>query len=302
LRRPAGFDPRDRSLALGRSLLASATLSILVFTPARALFVPTPDNPAGVRCGGARGLMLWCVGGQAPWLSTARLVVAIAVLTLVVIGYHPRWTCVPHWYVTASLGTTMTIPNGGDEVARIVALLLIPMCLGDHRRWHWRASPEPYPATWAGVSYAAHLVLRVQVALIYLSAVVAKLRVPSWRHGTYLAQVFDHPYYGPSAALRSILEPALGSRPVVATLTWGTLALELAIAASMAGGPRIRRYGLVLGIALHGMIIVVMGLFSFGLVMIALLTLTLAGGGRTADYRVRPSRRSPRSALMRLSS
>ena len=66
----------------------------------------------------------------------------------------------------------------------------------------------------------------------------------------YLAQVFDHPYYGPSAALRSLLEPGLGSRPVVAVLTWGTLALELTIAASMAGGPRIRRCGLALGIAL----------------------------------------------------
>lgn len=281
--RAAGFDPRDRPLAFGRSLLALATLSILVFTPTRALFVPTPDNPAGVRCGGARGLMLWCVGGQAPWLPAARLVVAVAVLTVVVIGYRPRWTCVPHWYVTASLGTTMTIPNGGDSVARIVAMLLVLMCLGDRRRWHWRAGPEPYPAAWGGASYAAHLVVRLQVALIYLSAVVTKLRVQSWRQGTYLAEVFDHPYYGPSALLRSLLGPGLGSRPVVAALTWGTLVLELTIAASVVGGPRIRRCGLALGIALHGMIIVVMGLFSFGLVMIALLT--LASGGRTRAAR-----------------
>jgi len=283
LARAAAFDPRDRQLAVGRSLLALATLSILVFTPTRALFVPTPDNPAGARCGGARAVMLWCVGGQASWLPAVRLTVALAVLAVVVIGYRPRWTCVPHWYVTVSLGTTMTIPNGGDAVARTATMLLIVMCLGDRRRWHWQVDPEPYPADWGGASYAAHLVLRLQVALIYLSAVITKLQVPSWRHGTYLAEVLDHPYYGPAEPLRSLLGPWLDSRPSVAALTWGTLAVELAIAAAALGGPHIRRGGLALAIALHGMIIVVMGLFSFGLVMIALWTLASGGTAAVAD-------------------
>jgi len=294
LGRAADFDPRDRQLAVGRSLLALATLSVVVCTPTRALFAPLPDNPAGPRCGGVRDVLLWCVGGPAPWLSTARLVVAVAVLAAVLIGFRPRWTCVPQWYVTVSLGASMTVPNGGDAAGRVATLLLILMCLGDGRRWHWRAGRDPYPPGWGGASYAAHLVLRLQVALIYLAAVGTKLAVPSWRDGTYLAEIVHHPYYGPSAALRSVLGPALEHRPVVAALTWGTLAVELAIAASLFAGPRLRRCGLALAIALHGLIIVLIGLFSFGITMIALVTLASGGTRRhppadTAPMHVRES-------------
>lgn len=280
LLRAAEFDPRDRQLAAGRSLLALAPLSVLLFTPARALFAPLPENPAGPRCGGVRGALLWCVGGQAPWLSTARLVVAVAVLVAVIIGFCPRWTCVPHWYVTVSLSASMTVPNGGDAAGRIATMLLVLMCLGDGRRWHWRPGRDPYPPAWGGSAYAAHLVLRLQVALIYLAAVGTKLAVPSWRDGTYLAEIFHHPYYGPSAALRSVLGPALEQRPIVAALTWGTLVIELAIAASLFAGPRVRRCGLALAIALHGLIIVLIGLVSFGLTMIALVTLASGGARR----------------------
>jgi antimicrobial peptide system SdpB family protein len=287
LSRAADFDPRDRQLAIGRSLLALATLSVLLLTPTRALFAPLPDNPAGARCGGVRDLLLWCVG-PASWPPAARLVVAGAVLAAVLIGLSPRWTCVPHWYVTLSLGASMTVPNGGDAAGRVAALLLVLMCLGDGRRWHWRAGRDPYPPAWGGAAYAAHLVLRLQVALIYLSAAGTKLAVPSWRDGTYLAEIAHHPHYGPSATLRSVLGPALEHRPIVAALTWGTLAVELAIAACMLGGPRLRRWGLVLAIALHGLIIVLIGLVSFGLTMIALVTLASGGSRRHPPADVAP--------------
>jgi antimicrobial peptide system SdpB family protein len=292
--RAADFDPRDWQLAVGRSLLALATLSVLLCTPTRALFAPLPDNPTGARCGGVRGALLWCVGGPAPWLSTARLVVAVAVLAAVLIGLRPRWTCVPHWYVTVSLGASMTVPNGGDAAGRVATMLLILMCLGDGRRWHWRAGRDSYPPGWGGSSYAAHLVLRLQVALIYLAAVGTKLAVRSWRDGTYLVEIFHHPYYGPSAALRSVLGHTLEYRPIVATLTWGTLAIEVAIAASLFAGPRLRRCGLALAIALHGLIIVLIGLFSFGMTMIALVTLASGGTRRhppadTASMQIRES-------------
>jgi antimicrobial peptide system SdpB family protein len=272
------FEPRGRAFAAGRSLLALATLSVLVFTPTRGLFVYTPDNPAGARCGGARMIALWCVGGQGHTQMTVRLIVSVVVLAAVVAGLSPRWTCVPHWYVTFSLGTTMTLPNGGDSVARIAALLMIPMCLGDDRIWHWRRPARPLPPRWRGAAYAGHLFLRLQVAIIYLSAVVTKLTVGSWRDGSFMYQVLHDPYYGPPAFARPLVGAVLDAPPLVRGLTWGTIAIELAIAASMAGGPRVRRAALVLAIALHGSIIVMLGLASFGLIMIALLTLASVGG------------------------
>jgi antimicrobial peptide system SdpB family protein len=279
LTRAADFDPRDRQLAIGRWLLALATLTVLLSTPTRALFAPLPDHPAGPRCEGVRAALLWCAG-PASWPSTARLAVAVAVLAAVLIGFSPKWTCVPHWYVTLSLGASMTVPNGGDAAGRVATMVLIPMCLGDARRWQWRAGRGPYPPGWGGAAYAAHLVLRLQVALIYLAAVGTKLAVPSWRDGTYLAEVINHPHYGPSATVRAVLGPVLGHRPLVAALTWGTLVVELAIAVCVLAGPRLRRCGLVLAVALHGLIIVLIGLVSFGLTMIALVTLASGGTRR----------------------
>ncbi len=276
------FEPRGRVLGAGRSLLALATLSALVATPSRGLFVYTPDNPSGTRCGGVRTIALWCVGGQGHTVTTVRLIAPVVVLAAVVAGFSPRWTCVPHWYVTFSLGTTMTLPNGGDSVARIAALLLIPMCLGDDRRWHWRRPARPLPPRWRGAAYAGHLFLRLQVAIIYLSAVMAKLTVGSWRDGSFMYQVFHDPYYGPPAFIRPLVGAVLDAPPLVRGLTWGTIAIELAIAASMAGGPRVRRVALGLAIALHGSIAVMLGLASFGLTMIALLALASVDGGTAA--------------------
>ncbi|HWB37653.1 MAG TPA: hypothetical protein VHA75_16690, partial [Rugosimonospora sp.] len=125
----AAFEPRGLPLTAGRALLAAATLCTLALTADRDLFVPSTAWPAGPRCDGLRAATLWCVGPDSPQLLPARRVVAVAVLAVVLAGLSPRWTCVPHWYVTASLGTAMTVPNGGDSAARIAALLLIPVCL-----------------------------------------------------------------------------------------------------------------------------------------------------------------------------
>jgi hypothetical protein len=49
------------------------------------------------------------------------------------------------------------------------------------------------------------------------------------------------------------------------------IAIEILIGLSMAFGARVRRWGLYCGICLHVVIILAMGLFSFGLTMIVLL-------------------------------
>ncbi|MFJ5533991.1 hypothetical protein [Streptomyces sp. NPDC093261] len=51
-------------------------------------------------------------------------------------------------------------------------------------------------------------------------------------------------------------------------MTWGALVVELLIAICILGSDRRREVGLVLDILLHGSIILLMGLWSFALVMI----------------------------------
>lgn len=270
-----GFEPRGPFLAAARSLLALAELTVVVFTPDRDLFVDTPPATRGVDCGGLRQMSLWCVGGGTPHL--AHRVVAVLALAAAASGYRPRWTCLPHWYVTVSLGVGMTVANGGEKMARIATLLLIPLCLGDDRRWQWTRPRRRLGPTWRGAAYAAHLALRAQVLLTYADAALSKLAVPEWRGGTATYYVFHDAYYGAPGGLRRLFGSTLGAPWFVHGTTWGTIAAELVIAGSVLWGVRTRRLGVALAVALHAGIAVFLGLFSFGLVMVAALVLSLAG-------------------------
>jgi antimicrobial peptide system SdpB family protein len=274
---PAGWASTEPERAVARSVLAVAQLVTLLATPATVLFARAPQPSPDTRCLGLRGASLWCVVGTGPTALQVGRWVAVAALAVVVAGFRPRWTCIPHWYVAFSLHASLAFPNGGEYAAQIATLLLIPSCLGDRRAWQWRAV-EPVTPRWRGAAEAARLAVRCQLLIIYLWAAVAKLASVSWRHGTAMRTIVDDPLYGVAPAFRQALDARLDSGPSVAVLTWSVVAAELAIAASMVGTRRIRRYGVALAVLLHSAIVVSMGLFSFGLIMIAFVVLGSAGG------------------------
>jgi antimicrobial peptide system SdpB family protein len=289
LRAALRFEPRGLPLALGRSGLAVATLTVILFTPGSALFAYTPAHPTGVDCGGVRELSLWCAVGATGGALTLNRGLAVAVLLVTAAGWRPRWTCLPHWYVTFSLAISMTLPNGGDLVAQILTLLLIPMCLADDRRWQWRRPSAPLPAAWRGAAYAAALTVRIQTAVIYAVAAVTKVLGSTWRHGTAMYAVLHDSDYGlPPGVLRHV-GGLVGSVPIIVTVTWAVVLLEVSIAAAVLGTARMRLVGLMLAVLLHGAIILVMGLFSFGLIMTTLLLVVCADAA--------PSRRPGRSGM-----
>lgn len=262
------FDPRGASLAVGRTLVAVAQLSVVTFTSDAGFF------PSGVpRCAGLGSLSPWCVAGSSAWGSAAARLVTVLVLALVAVGYRPRLTCIPHWYVTFGLNSAMYFGNGGDQAAVVITLLLIPTCLGDRRRWQWSTPGPPLSADWCGAAYAAHLVLRLQVVLIYGHAVVAKLAEPAWRGGTALHYALQDPTFGAPPAVLSGLEPAWLGGAAILGLTWLTLLTEAALALSPLGNRRVRLAALATGVLLHGFIAAAMGLGSFALIMIGMLTL-----------------------------
>ena len=264
------FDPRGLPLSLSRSLLAMAQLAFVAFTPDRFLLLSSPAI-ARSSCTGTAGLTLWCVTPASQMCDALNRVFVLLVLFGVLVGFRPRWLCIPHWYVSFSIAVDVTIADGGTAVAQIMTALLIPACLADERVWHWRRAAGPMPAAWRGSSYAAHLVMRVQVAVIYVTAALSKLAYPSWRNGTALRTLAASPQYGAAPAIRSLVERLLAPHAVTATVTWAAVVSELSIGLSALLPAGFRRRGLVLAVCLHASIIVGLGLFSFGLTMIALL-------------------------------
>ena len=273
--RALAFDHRTRAFGLARSLVALAELTVLVFTSDTDLFPVVPNGPEGPRCDGLRALSLWCASSS-PGSQTVLRLVTTGVLLIAASGYRPRWTCIPHWYATFSLAAVMHVPNGGENVARFLTLLLIPLCLADDRAWHWKRAATPLPAWWRGSAYITHLVIRFQVVLVYGQAVWIKLAEHEWRNGSAMHHVMQDAYFGVTADLLPLLERSI----LTSAITWGTILLETAIVVCVCGNPGLRRIGLVLAVVLHGGIVLALGLVSFGLVMISLVA--AASCGRSA--------------------
>ncbi len=279
------FEPRRPPLAVGRSLLASAQLSLLLFTPDGMLFARDPGSAYAPGCGGVRRLSMWCLAGQGEFTVSAGRLAAAVVLVVVASGYRPRWTCVPHCYVAFSVNAAIIAPNGGERACQVATMLLVPVLLGDRRTWHWKRPEVLLPPDRRGSAYAALLVLRGQVAIIYLMAAGSKLANSPWRHGQAMYVIFQDPQFGVAPAVYGAFRPVFDCHPLTAAIGWTVIGVELAIGLSMVGPRRTRRCGLALAVGLHAAIIVLMGLVSFGLIMIGMVTLTVAGSPQPARIR-----------------
>jgi len=224
-------------------------------------------------CTGEGQAGIWCV---APNLTVARWL-SVAVLLVVASGWRPRFTAVFHWYVSWSLISNSTIQDGGDQITAVLTLLLIPVCLTDSRRWHWQRPPvlEREPGLGQIVARAALLLIQVQVAVVYLHASIAKLGVPEWADGTAMYYWSRHSSFGSPPWLRPLIDAVTGSPLGVAALTWGSIALEFALALGIVLGAAARRVLLVCGLLFHAAIAVEMGLISFFAAMAGALLLYL---------------------------
>jgi antimicrobial peptide system SdpB family protein len=269
------FDPRGRPLAVGRSLLALAELTVLLFSRDDILFGSTPNGSYETRCTGVGSASLWCVFGSSGASLHLASIVAVVILAGVLIGFQPKLLCVPHWYVAFSFATRTSVISGGEEVAQILALLLIPCCLGDRRVWQWSRPREAMAPAWRGSAYAAVLILRCQISGIYLEAALSKLAHNSWQHGSAMpAILLGDPEFALTGHAHVLAERVLASGWVGAASSWGVIVLELVIGIAALGPLQARRWGLALTVLLHCGIIVTMGLFSFGLIMMAAVTVT----------------------------
>ena len=269
------FEPRGPVLNAARTLLALGQFVSLALTPDWVLFAGGGVGPTAPNGSGLRALTLWGAASGAGALSLRR-VLALVVLLAVISGYRPRWTCVPHWYVTFSLTTTSAVADDGDSAARILTLLLVPMLLGDLRRWQWSNPATPLDPVWRGRTWAGWLLIRVQVAIIYGQAALSKVADPVWRHGTAMYYWLHGHYWGGPPAWHGWLFPALEHGWFVKPLTWSAVAAELGIAVAVLGPRPARRGAVVVAVALHGSIAVLMGLPTFGATMIAMVLVTLA--------------------------
>ena len=284
--------PWTNVYGLGRSLLALATLLTLLANSSDRLFRPMLVDDPGIFDRSA------IVGASLFFLARNHLVaaklLAIVVLLLVVVGWRPRLTAIPHWWVSYSFAASASVIDGGDQVAATLALLLVPVALTDGRAWHWDGAGQGGRVA-SIVAQTSELLIRVQVAVIYLFAAVLKFPTEEWANGTALYYWWIHPKFGTVGVMRWITD-RIGPTVLVVPLTWSVLVFELCLAAALFAPTRFRLRLLPVAIVFHLGIALVHGLPTFAIAMSAALVLYLRPWWRPFALPELARRPAPRAA------
>lgn len=289
----ASCGPWSPPLGIARSILAASTLLTLLFNDPDYLFHPLGRSIAESAPRGLSRLSLFAIMDAAP----ARWI-AVILLMIVVSGWRPRLTGLLHWWVSASFAASAVIVEGGDQVCAILSLLLLPITFFDPRKWHWQRGPcATEESLTAFLSRSALFMIRLQVAVIYLVAVIGKFQVMEWVNGTVLYYWFTHPVFGVSGWREALAAPIITTWLVV-PLTWGVLGVELLLGMGLVATARMQRIMFAIGVAFHMAIIVAHGLVTFGIAMIAALLLYLRTPRSCGDHRDREVAESPQTGLL----
>jgi hypothetical protein len=187
--------------------------------------------------GGTRGW--WTVDLVSPWAAVALLLVAAVAL---LVGWHTRAAAVLVWLLLIAVQRRdVYMLNSGDLLLRELAFYLALMPAGevwslDARR---RGSSSPR-APW-GLR-----LLQVQVSLLYLFSVVAKLHGDTWQDGSAVGRAVQ------LADLQRFLVPQSVATSVTASalLTYGTLVVEGALVFGL-WLPRFRWWVMAAGVSIH---------------------------------------------------
>lgn len=200
--------------------------------------------------------------------------IVIAILLLVMTGLAPQITSVLHLIACFSCHNYFLVVNGGDEVAFVMSLLLIPLCLTDPRLNQWQRSKTAIPSRRNITANIALLVIQIQAAYVYLSAGYGKLSSPVWRQGTAVYYYTSHYRLGAAGWLQHVNEWITLS-PLVKMLSWGVIGFELLLAMCLFFPPRIRHRFFIPALVFHFLIIINFGLISFFFSMAGMLVLYL---------------------------
>ena len=251
-------------LGLARTLLGFATLLTLLSNSQNTLFRFGIKDENNIKCSGTNNFSIFCIVNN---LDIA-IIVSCFILFFVIIGIYPRLTAIFHWWITYSFATSSYAVDGGDQIASILTLILIPLCLFDKRKWHWQKDLYFHSYYEKVIAFFSYLLICLQVFVIYFHAATGKFAVGEWVNGTALYYWFYNSFFGLKDNLKPFFNIILKSPILITLSTWSVLILELILAFGIFyRGRKIRFFMCFLGILFHFFIALVHGLISFFLIM-----------------------------------
>lgn len=271
------FSAESRMMGWGRTIIALAQASILVFTPTSYLFVPVGAHDGRPNCDSIQNLSAFCMAGGQHLQIVGWLVCAL--LLVIATGILPRYFSVLHFWIAISINQSISLPDGGEAAAQAVTFFVMIASINDRRWFHWtRGTRRHCDSVLQGVAWAGSWGLRGQVAYIYLNSSLAKLAVEPWQDGTATYYVARMESFGAAGIAGDLVREVTALPWFALAATWGTILLEFMIAWFVLTGGRRHPIALVVATALHISIIIQLGIVSFGLIMIGCVTCAASSG------------------------
>lgn len=204
------------------------------------------------------------------WMAKA---LGISICLVVISGYFVRTSSALFAWEAISFRNLVATPDGGDQIAANLAILITILAVFENRKNHWHKSAsfsqlkfKQLRLIWSVLSLAA---IKIQMAYLYFEAGLAKTQVEPWANGSEVYYVLGSPSFGVPADIREALIAFLVDFAlVVQILTWGTILVEVFIAYAIFGPIWAKKTAAVLVIFLHGGIGIFLGLPVFSLIMV----------------------------------
>ncbi|ETT84687.1 sporulation-delaying protein SdpB family protein [Bacillus mycoides] len=267
--------PWTNVYGLARTIMALSTALTLAFNKAEILFKPAVGVTEYPSCSG--NISIFCIAPSTYfWLNIIRWI-CVFILIVVASGWRPQITAPFHWWISYSLQVSALTIDGGEQVAAVFSMLILPIALTDTRKSHWGRTNEIeksgnlYTRLIALLSYHA---IRIQVAILYFNSTTAKLNQGEWIDGTAVYYYLQEHMLGLNPVLMDIFQPILSTWLIVIP-TWGTLIVQSILITALFAPKKYWKTIFLIAIFMHEIFAIMLGLISFSMIMISVLILYL---------------------------
>jgi antimicrobial peptide system SdpB family protein len=253
----------SNTITFARALLSLCFLITLIFTPVCDLFPIKHIELLRANIFGLNhlNLFLWFNNIYIPYT------ISIIVLLISITGIYPRYVCFFQSWISYSIYYTMLVTEGGDQINVIITLLLIPICILDNRKNGWKTINFNVKRNYNKVllynSKLAILFIKIQIALLYLNAGVAKIFAPEWANGTAVYYWFNDPTFGAPKWLNYSIGFLFKNDYSVSLINWSVILLEIFLFIGIFLNQKQKYILFILGFLFHLTIVFVHGLPTF---------------------------------------
>jgi hypothetical protein len=210
---------------------------------------------------------LFVLTGASPAVVWTAWAAAITLCVLLTLGYRTRLAAIALYVLLITIhDRNVFMTNSGELVTRSLVFWFALMPYGGGGAYSvdtWlrrRADPTAPPLTaWPW----AQRMIQIQIVMIYALTVSGKLQAPRWHDGSAMHEILGGVEFFPSG-----VELLLNWPDLTYALTWLALVSEVIIG-PMLLFKRTRLLAFLLGIGLHGWIMIFMRIPVFGLIMLA---------------------------------